>query len=505
MTDLPLEPEAGWESLYLAGEWTDSAGRSPASSRTQSDDAGERDAIADENPFTREEIATIPAGTEDDVDRAYEAAAEAQKEWSQQPPQARAGVINAAIEFVGDHREEIAELLAVESGSTRVKSEAELGTARGMMQQAASYPFRMDGQHMDSITPGKENVAERVPVGVVGVISPWNFPLHLSMRAVAPAIAAGNAVVLKPASNTPITGGLLLARIFEEAGVPEGVLSVVPGRGSEIGDAVAGHEIPRVLAFTGSTEIGQRVAEKAAGNCALPALELGGNNVHVVTDEADLERAVDGGVFGSFLHQGQICISTNRHLVHESIYDDYVDALADRAASLPTGDPTDGDTVIGPIIDESQRDQILAYVEDSVDEGATLETGGDADGLVVEPTVLSDADNDMAAACNEHFGPVAPVIPYSSDDEAIELANDTIHGLSGSVHSEDMAQARRIADGIETGMIHINDQPINDEPHVPFGGMKQSGIGRYNGEQILDELTTTKWISVQHEPREYPF
>jgi len=490
MTDLPLTPERGWESLYLAGSWTN---------------AGDRDAISDENPYTREEIATVPAATADDVDAAYEAAAEAQESWAHQPPQARAGAINAAIEFVGDHREEIAELLSVESGSAPVKCEAEIQTARGMMQEAASYPFRMSGQHMDSITPGKENTAERVPVGVVGVISPWNFPLHLSMRAVAPAIAAGNSVVLKPASNTPITGGLLLARIFEAAGVPEGVLSVIPGRGYKIGDAVADHDVPRVIAFTGSTEIGQRVAEKAAGNCALPALELGGNNVHVVTDEADLERAVDGGVFGSFLHQGQICISTNRHLVHESLYDDYVDALADRAASLPTGDPTDEDTIIGPIIDESQRDQIVDYIEESVDEGATLETGGDHDGLVVEPTVLSDVDNDMAAACNEHFGPVAPVIPYSSDEEAIELANDTIHGLSGSVHSEDLEQARKIADGIDTGMIHINDQPINDEPHVPFGGMKQSGMGRYNGEQILEEVTTTKWISVQHEPREYPF
>ncbi|QLK24806.1 aldehyde dehydrogenase family protein [Natrinema zhouii] len=490
MTDLPLAPESGWESLYLAGDWIDT---------------GERDAITDEDPFTREEIASVPAGTKDDVDRAYEAAAEAQESWAEQPPQARAGVINAAIEFVGDHREEIAELLTVESGSTPVKCEAEIGTARGMMQQAASYPFRMDGQHMDSITPGKENTAERVPVGVVGVISPWNFPLHLSMRAVAPAIAAGNSVVLKPASNTPITGGLLLARIFEAAGVPEGALSVVPGRGSEIGDAVADHDIPRVLAFTGSTEIGQRVAEKAASNCALPALELGGNNVHVVTDGADLDRAVDGGVFGSFLHQGQACISINRHLVHESLYDDYVDALADRTASLATGDPSADETIIGPIIDESQRDQIVGYIEESVEEGATLETGGESDGLVVEPTVLSDADNDMAAAENEHFGPVAPVIPFSSDAEAIELANDTIHGLSGSVHSEDLEQARRIADGIDTGMIHINDQPINDEPHVPFGGMKQSGMGRYNGEQILEEVTTTKLVSVQHEPREYPF
>ncbi|WP_121741977.1 aldehyde dehydrogenase family protein [Natronorubrum halophilum] len=490
MMDLPLTPDSGWNSLYLAGEWTD---------------PGDRGTIAVENPYTREKIATVPAGTEADVDRAYEAAAEAQRSWADQPPQRRAGVVTAALEFVRSHREEITDLLALESGSTQVKGEAELQTARGMMQQAASYPFRMKGQHAESVIPGKEHIVERNPAGVVGVISPWNFPLHLSMRAVAPAIAAGNAVVLKPASNTPITGGLLLARIFEEAGVPEGVLSVVPGQGSEIGDAIAGHEIPRVLAFTGSTEIGQRVATQAAENCALPALELGGNNVHVVTENADVGRAVDGGVFGSFLHQGQACISINRHLVHEDVYDDYVGMLTDRAANLPTGDPTDGDTIIGPIIDETQRDQILAYVDETVDEGATLETGGDHDGLVVEPTVLSDADNDMAAACNEHFGPVAPVIPYSSDGEAIELANDTIHGLSGSVHSEDLEQARTIADGIETGMIHINDQPINDEPHVPFGGMKQSGLGRYNGESILDELTTTKWISVQRESREYPF
>lgn len=488
--ELPLSPDSGWTTLYLAGEWTG---------------PGERETLTVENPYTREEIASVPAGTPDDVDRAYERAQKTQESWARQPPQRRAGVVTAALEFVRKHRDEIMELLAVESGSTAVKSDAEIKTARGMMQQAASYPFRMTGQHPESIVPGKEHIVERVPVGVAGVISPWNFPFHLSMRAVAPAIAAGNGVVLKPASNTPITGGLLLARIFEDAGVPEGLLSVVPGRGSEIGDAVAGHEIPRVLAFTGSTEIGQRVAKQAADNCALPALELGGNNVHIVTENADVERAVDGGVFGSFLHQGQACISINRHLVHEEYYDEYVSLLADRAADLPTGDPTDEETIIGPVIDETQRDTMLEFVEDTLEAGATLETGGEANGLVVEPTVISDANNDMAAACNEHFGPIAPVIPYSSDEEAIELANNTIHGLSGSVHSEDLEQARAIADGIETGMIHINDQPMNDEPHVPFGGMKQSGLGRYNGEQILDELTTTKWTSVQREPRQYPF
>ncbi|WP_254767074.1 aldehyde dehydrogenase family protein [Salinilacihabitans rarus] len=488
--DLPLTPDAGWNALYLDGEWTG---------------PGDRDLIDVENPYTREAIAAVPAGTSEDVDEAYGIAAEAQASWAAQPPQRRAGVVEAAIEHVTENWEGILELLAVEAGSTRVKGVAELQTAKGMMQQAASYPFRMNGEHADSIVPGKENVVERVPAGVVGVISPWNFPLHLSMRAVAPAVAAGNAVVLKPASNTPITGGLLLARLFEEAGLPDGVLNVVTGSGSEVGTAMAEHPTPRVLAFTGSTEVGETVAAKAAGNCALPALELGGNNVHVVTDRADLDRAVDGAVFGSFMHQGQACISINRHLVHEELYDEYVERLVERAEALPTGDPTDEETVIGPVIDETQRDTMLEFVEESVDAGATLETGGDADGLVVEPTVLSAVDPEMEAACNEHFGPIAPVIPFSEEDEAIEVANDTVHGLSGSVHSQDLEQARRIADGIHTGMIHVNDQPMNDEPHVPFGGMKESGLGRYNAESILDEVTTTKWISIQREPREYPF
>jgi len=325
------------------------------------------------------------------------------------------------------------------------------------------------------------------------------------VRAVAPALALGNAVVLKPSTDTPITGGLLLAEIFEEAGLPDGLLNVVTGHGSDIGDAVAGHDAASVVAFTGSTPVGREVAATAAENLATPAMELGGNNVHVVTDGADLERAVDAAVFGSFLHQGQICISINRHLVHEDVYDEYVERLAERAAGLPTGDPLDDDTVVGPIINESQRDQILEYVEQTVDEGATLEAGGEADGLVVEPTVLGDATNDMAAACNEHFGPVAPVIPVASDEEAIELANDSEHGLSGSVFAGDVGRGRDIADGIETGMIHVNDQPINDEPHVPFGGVKASGMGRYNGEEILRKFTRTKWISIQREPRRYPF
>ncbi len=491
MTDQTFTIDGDWNGLYLDGEWVE---------------ASDGETIAVENPATREEVAEVPAATEADVDRAYEAAAEAQRAWSERSVDERVSVIDEAIEILDDRRDDILEALAVESGSANAKAFAEWQTAQGMCHHAKGLAGKMDEvETSDSMIPGKENEVQRVPEGVVGVISPWNFPFNLSVRAVAPALATGNAVVLKPASSTPITGGLLVARIFEEAGLPDGVLNVVTGRGSDIGDRVAGHPELDVMAFTGSTEVGKHVAAQAAENLALPAMELGGNNPFVVTEEADVDAAVDSAVFGSFLHQGQICISINRHLVHESLYDEYVEQLAERAAELPIGDPRERENVVGPIIDESQRDQILEYIEQTVDQGATLETGGDHDDLFVEPTVLSDATNDMAAACNEHFGPVAPVIPFSSEDEAIEMANDTEHGLAAAIHGGDLDHAKSLAERIDAGMVHINDQPVNEEPSIPFGGMKASGIGRYDGEEILHELTQTKWISTQTEKRDYPF
>ncbi|WP_254534912.1 aldehyde dehydrogenase family protein [Halomarina litorea] len=483
-------PDADWNQLYLDG---------PV-------DGDDRDTIAVDDPATEEVFTEVPAGTVEDVDRAYEVASEAQAEWAETSPQERTEVIQGALQTMEERREEILELLAVESGSTRVKGEVELQSAMGITQEAASFPTRMSGDHRDSNVPGKENVVKREPAGVVAVISPWNFPLHLSMRAVAPALATGNAVVLKPASNTPITGGLLLARIFEDAGLPEGLLTVVTGHGSDVGDRIAGHDDAAVVSFTGSSAVGSGVASEAAGNFAQPAMELGGNGPHVVLEDADVDDAVDAGTFGTFLHQGQICISINRHLVHESVYDEYVEKLAERAENLPIGNPSeDPEAVVGPIIDDSQVEDITTYIEQTVEEGATLEAGGDHDGRFVEPTVLSDATNEMSAACNEHFGPVAPVIPFSDDEEAVELANDTEYGLAASVFGGDRNRAEDVADRIDAGMVHVNDQPVNDEPHVPFGGMKASGIGRYNGEWVLEEFTEPKWVSVQRETRDYPF
>jgi aldehyde dehydrogenase (NAD+) len=487
----PFSKDADWDALYLDGEWVAPADREP---------------IEVTNPATGETLARPPAGTAEDVDRAVEAARAAQEEWAAMPPQARAQVINEVIGLIDEHAEALMGISIAETGGTHVKAHIEveiLGPA--MMGLAAGLPLRAQGRHAQSAIPGKENEVRREPAGVVGIISPWNFPFNLSLRAVGPALALGNAVVLKPAEDTPILGGLVLARLFEEAGLPSGLLNVVPGYGEEAGDAVAGHPDVNVVSFTGSTETGRHVMKRAAEHLAHPALELGGNNPYLVLDDADMDVAVDNGVYASFVHQGQVCISINRHLVHQSLYDDYVTRLVERAESLTVGDPSDPENDVGPIINETQRDQVVDYIERTVEAGATLETGGGHDGLFVEPTVLSGVDNDMAAACNEHFGPVAPIIPFATDEEAVDIANDTEYGLTASVISEDLDRARRIAKRIEAGMVHINDQTINDDPHIPFGGVKQSGLGRYNADTIMDAFTEYKWISTQNEPREFPF
>ncbi|WP_435067882.1 aldehyde dehydrogenase family protein [Haloplanus sp. C73] len=494
MSDFSIE--ADWGALYVDGEWTEGA---------------DGETIAVEDPSTRETVTTVAAATESDVDEAYEAAAAAQSAWAEQPPARRQAVVEEFLDVLEAHHDDVTDLLEYEVGGSTLMGETSMQIATDHATEAATLPRRMKGEHVASNIPGKENLVERQPKGVVTVISPWNFPLNLSMRAVAPAIAAGNSVVLKPSTNSPITGGLLFAKLFAETSLPDGVINVVTGRGSEIGDRVAGHPESDVVAFTGSTSVGRRVAGIAGENLAIPAMELGGNNAHVVMADADLDRAIDAATFGSFVHQGQVCISINRHLVHEDVYDEYVERLTKRAAALPTGSVHDEDTVVGPIIDESQRDEMLSYVEETVEAGATLETGGETvpidgvdDSLVVAPTVLSDVTQDMAAACNEHFGPIAPVIPFSDVDEAVALANDTEYGLSGAVHSTELSLAKEVAQRMETGNVHINDQPINDEAHVPFSGVGASGVGTYNSDAFLDEITETKWISVQHEPRDYP-
>ena len=488
--ELSIAPENGWNAQYINGDWVP---------------AGNRETISVTDPASQGEIGTVPVGTNTDVDNAYDAAETAQSEWQQRTPSDRAALINEARDILLSWKEDLMQLFMAECGGVPLKGGFEMELVEDMMRVSEGLAFQMSGEHKSSLVEDKETQVRRNPVGVVGAITPWNFPMHLSMRVVAPALATGNAVVLKPAEQTPYLGGLVIARAFEEAGLPDGLVNVVTGDGEQTGDAVVSHPTPRVMSFTGSSEVGRQVGAKAAEQFTQPDLELGGNNAHIVTEQADLDWAVDAGVFGSFTHQGQECISINRHIVHESHHDEYVERLSERASQLPVGDPRTEDTVVGPVINSQQRDKIIDFIERSEKQGATIETGGRHDGLFIEPTVLSGVDSEMPCACNEHFGPVAPVIPYEEQKTAIAIANDTEYGLSGSVHSTDLTKAKEIAEQLETGMVHINDQPLNDHAHTAFGGVGASGMGRYNGEAVLDQFTETKWISIQRSPRDYPY
>jgi aldehyde dehydrogenase (NAD+) len=338
---------------------------------------------------------------------------------------------------------------------------------------------------------------------VVTVISPFNFPWHLSMRSVAPALGCGNAVVLKPASDTPVTGGTLIGKLFEEAGIPRGVLQVIVGAGSDIGDAIVDHPVPRVVSFTGSTPVGQHLGSICGKRIKKASLELGGNAPMVIFDDSDLMPAIDAAIFGKFSHQGQICMATNRILVQRGIYDAFVEGFVARSRELVVGEMNDPKTMIGPIINKKQFDGILNRVQRTKDAGARTALEGKPQGLVIPPIVLVGVTNDMPCAREENFGPVAPILAFDSDEDGIALANDTWAGLSSAVFSSDRGRAEWAASRIEAGMVHINDASVNDEANTAFGGVKQSGLGRFGGRWAMDEFTETKRVSVMLEPREF--
>jgi aldehyde dehydrogenase (NAD+) len=455
------------------------------------------------DPYSGDTLAEIPQADEDDLNEAYSTAVEAQSDWAATPPAERAGVMRAAADVMTDRKDEIVGWLRRETGGTIAKAELEWSLVRSVLWEAASMPHHVEGRIMPSDIPGKESRVYREPVGVVAVISPWNFPMQLSNRSVAPALAVGNAVVLKPAGDTPVTGGLLLARIFEEAGLPPGLLSVVVGSGSDIGDAIVEHPVPRVVSFTGSTPVGKGIAEKAG--LKKLALELGGNGPLVILDDADLELAVHASVFGSFFHQGQICMIGNRIIVDAGVHDEFLQRFLDRVKSLRVGDPSDPETQLGPVINSSQLEGILDKVQRAQEDGAELLLGGEPfgpTGLCLPPHVLSGT-NDVATAREEVFGPVMTVIRADGEDDALRLANDTEYGLSSAVFSRDVDRAVRFGRRVQAGMTHINDAPVNDDANTAFGGEKDSGIGRFGGQWAIDEFTTDHWISVQHQPREY--
>lgn len=459
------------------------------------------------NPYDGSALLDIRLADRNDLNAAFLAAERAQAEWAATPPGERGALLQRVVGIFDARKEEIIDWLIREAGSTRLKANVEWGAARGITQEAASMPGRVHGMTLASNIPGKENRVYRKPLGVMGVISPWNFPLHLSQRSIAPALALGNAVVVKPASDTPVTGGLLLAKIFEEAGLPQGLLSVVVGAGSEIGDAFVEHRVPRMISFTGSTPVGRRIGGICSGGEHIKkvALELGGNSPFVVLDDADLDQAVNAAAMGKFLHQGQICMAINRIIVDESLYDDFVERFVTKVKGLKVGDPNDRETVVGPIINAKQREGLEAKIATAREEGATVLLDGEINGQLVPPHVFGDVTPDMEISREEIFGPLVGIQKARDEAHALELANATEYGLSSAVFSGDLARGLRFAQGIKAGMTHVNDMPVNDEAHVPFGGEKNSGLGRFNGDWAIEEFTTDQWISVQHTPRPYPF
>jgi aldehyde dehydrogenase (NAD+) len=487
----PGHPYGAFDRQYIDGMWRHGAGK-----RT----------LKDENPFTGETLVEIPEATADDLDSAYQSAASAQPAWAGRTPGERSAVMLRAAQIIEQRREEIIGWIIRESGGTRIKATLECDAVHADFMEASGVPYETQGRILPSDVPGKECRVYRKPVGVVGVISPWNWPLQLTARSVAPALAVGNAVVLKPASDTPVTGGTLIAKILEEAGLPPGVLNVVIGAGSEIGDSFVLYPVPRVISFTGSTPVGRRIGRFAVESPIIKRteLELGGNSPFVVLADANLDQAVDAAVFGKFLHQGQICMITNRFVVEEPVYSEFLDRFVDRVKKLEVGDPEKPTTLIGPIINRKQLERLQGIIGDAEAEGAKKLTGGDPQGLVLPPHVFADVSNDQKIAREEIFGPVAPVIRARDEEEALTIANDTEYGLSSAVFTRDFERGLRFAQRVEAGMTHINDQPVNDLPNNPFGGEKNSGIGRFGGEWAVEAFTTDHWITIQHQRRTYP-
>jgi len=459
---------------------------------------GSEATLATTNPYDGSVLATIRQASPADVDDAYRAAEAAQQQWAAQPPSARRDVLLRAAQILEERRQEIVDWLVAESGSTVGKANFEVSAAAAITLEASSFPFRAHGKILESNKPGKENRVYRRPLGVVGVISPWNFPLHLSQRSVAPALALGNAVVIKPASDTPITGALILARVFEEAGLPAGVLNAVVGTGAEIGDHFVTHPVPALISFTGSTPVGRRVGSLAAGGEHLKhvALELGGNSPLVVLADADLDAAVEAAVVGSFLHQGQICMSVNRIIVEAPLHDEFLERFVTAAAQIQAGDPADEATLVGPVINDSQLQGLVAKIAAARADGARTVLGGPIRGRVVPPHIFAEVSAEMAIAREEIFGPLVGVLRADDAAHALELANDHAFGLASAVFTSDLNFGVQFALQVKAGMTHVNDMPVNDEPHVAFGGERNSGLGRFNGEWAIAEFTTDHWIGV---------
>ena len=461
----------------------------------------------DINPADDKVWAKVPDAGVADVRRAIDSANHAFKTWSELPYNERAHFMIKVAEIFEARKMDVVKALQGEAGGWFGKGMFEASYVPEVFYAAAATNYAAIGEILPS-EHHKFSMAVRRPMGVISVISPWNFPTLLTARGIAFALSAGNTVVLKPSEETPYAGGLMFAEIFEEAGLPGGVLNVVTcsrEHVAEVGSEMVEHPLIKGISFTGSTAVGRQIAARAGAHLKKCCVELGGKNALIICDDADMDRATGAANFGSFMHQGQICMSVEKILVQESILPDFLDRFKERAGKLKVGDPNkDKAHVIGPLINDKLAKRVKSQIEDAVEKGGKIVLGGGVNGRFVEPTIITDVTPEMTLYRDETFGPVVSVIPFANDDEAIAIANDTEYGLSSGVITKDEYRGLEIARKLETGMCHINCSSVNDEPHVPFGGSKSSGIGRHGGRWATETFTETRWITLERGGRGFP-
>jgi acyl-CoA reductase-like NAD-dependent aldehyde dehydrogenase len=458
------------------------------------------------NPTSGERCARVADANREQTKLVIDAAAQAKRSWAELSPSKRAGFLLSAADIMEQRQQDFVDALIEEGGSWIGKAMFETAYSVEALRSAAAMVDHMNDEVLPS-EHGKVSKAVRRPLGVVSVISPWNFPLLLSVRGFAAALAIGNTIVLKPSEETPLAGGLLLAEVFEAAGLPSGVFNVVTcsrAHVAEVGDELVANPAVRGISFTGSTAVGTGVAARAGALLKKVCVELGGKDALIVLDDADMERAVNAATFGAFMHQGQICMSVERIIVLEAVAEEFTRRLVANVETLTSGDPASMAGVIGPLINEGQLQKVHGQVSDAIEKGAVLLTGGSYEGLFYQPTLLADVRSDMKIYHEETFGPVAAIITVADMEEAILVANDTEYGLSAGIITRDEDRGMEVASRLETGMVHINDSSVNDESNAPFGGVKNSGMGRQNGKFSVDAFSELRWITLERGGRNYP-
>jgi benzaldehyde dehydrogenase (NAD) len=483
--------ELAQQDLLIGGRWTGAAGGGTFEKTF---------------PFTGEPVGMAAAAKREDARAAVEAAHAAFGDWSRSAPGMRREILLKAADILQSRAEDIARTVTEETGGTFGWGMFNVQLASGMLREAGAQAYGLIGEVIPSDVPGKLAMGVRAPAGVVVAIAPWNAPVILSTRAVATPIAYANTVVLKASEECPRTHAAVVNALVD-AGLPDGVINLItndPADAADVVDELIAHPLTRRINFTGSTKVGRIIAEKAGKHLKRVLLELGGKAPMVLLPDADIDQAVRAANFGAFFHQGQICMSTERAIVDKSLIDDFASKLAERASGMKVGDPREPDTVIGPLVNKAAIERVTALVQDAASKGAEILSGGKADGPCFPPTVVKGVTPDMRLYSEESFGPLLAVMASDSPDQSVEMANDTEYGLSAAVFGNNVPAALEIAQRIESGICHVNDTTVHDEPQMPFGGVKASGFGRFGGRAALEEFTELRWITVQELGREYP-